>query len=398
MRNFINAALKKTEKLAPEEKVSIYEKLLKNISEDDDFMVMVLDSLSTGIIISDANNRIIFINKYLAKLVRLKKTDILDANVWEVISDQPVSDFIKESLTSNQKRASKVFNYNIEDKNFAFEVRIFLLKHASGKTGYMINIENVTDRENEKSKKKRAESFASLTALTAGVAHELKNPLGSMSIYLQLLERQLSKKDAIENLDAFKESLKSKVKVLSSEVERLNDIVVDFLSTVRPRTANLQPEELNDIIKDSVQIMLPELEKYNIEVKLDLEKNLPVLMLDRGFIHQVLANLIANAKDSMKENGNGILTITTEKNSDFVILSVSDTGTGISDENLSKIFDPYFTTKKSGTGIGLTLVYKIIKGFGGDITVSSKLGVGTTFHITLPRIEKEIKQIEWEIK
>lgn len=394
MRNFITTALKKTEKLPPEEKVAIYEKLLKDVSDDDDIMIMVLDSLSTGVIVSDSNNKIVFINKYLAKLIRLNKTDIFDTFVWEIISDVQMSEYIKDVLISKQKRSSKIFNYCIEDKNFAIEVRIFLLRHASGKTGYIVNIENVTDRENEKSKQKRAESFASLTALTAGVAHELKNPLGSMSIYLQLLDRQLSKKDAIEDIDAFKASLKSKVKVLSSEVERLNDIVNDFLSTVRPRSINLQQEYLNDIIKDALQIMMPELDKYNIETKLDLEENLPSLMLDKGFIRQVLTNLIANAKDSMKEKGNGILTITTAKNSDYVTLSVSDTGSGISDENLSKIFDPYFTTKKSGTGIGLTLVYKIIKGLGGDITVSSKVGVGTTFHIILPRIEKEIKQIE----
>ena len=121
-------------------------------------------------------------------------------------------------------------------------------------------------------------------------------------------------------------------------------------------------------------------------------------MLDRGFIRQVLTNLVANAKDAMKELGSGTLTISTKKNSDFVILSVADTGTGIPQENLTKIFDPYFTTKKSGTGIGLTLVYKIIRGMGGDISVNSKQGAGTTFSITLPRMEKEIKQIEWETK
>ncbi|MBO7429427.1 MAG: hypothetical protein J6U56_00210, partial [Spirochaetia bacterium] len=94
----------------------------------------------------------------------------------------------------------------------------------------------------------------------------------------------------------------------------------------------------------------------------------------------------------------GFLTISTEKNSDYVILSVADTGAGIKPENLTKIFDPYFTTKKSGTGIGLTLVYKIIRGMGGDIGVNSRQGSGTTFRITLPRMEKEIKQIEWETK
>ena len=376
MRNFITAALRRTQNLAPEEKVAIYEELLKNISEDDDMMIMVLDALPTGVAVSDQEHKVVFLNRYLANLVRL----------------------IRTTVSEETSRTSKIFDSSLNKKNFSIEVTVSMLRHSSGKTGHIINIANVTEREKEKSEKKRAESFASLTALTAGVAHELKNPLGSMSIYLQLMERQLQKPEAFENLEACRESLISKIKVLKSEVERLNDIVVDFLSTVRPRNANLQEEDLNQIIRDAVEIMIPDLEQRNISLKLELEENLPYLMLDRGFMRQVLANLIGNAKDAMKEQGSGTLTISTGKNSDSVILSVADTGTGISSENMTKIFDPYFTTKKSGTGIGLTLVYKIIKGMGGDIGVDSRQGAGSTFRITLPRMEKEIKQIEWETK
>ena len=209
---------------------------------------------------------------------------------------------------------------------------------------------------------------------------------------------QLLKSEVFDDVETCRESLISKIKVLKGEVERLNNIVVDFLSTVRPRNANLQEEDLNQIIRDAVAILVPDLEQHNIVLKLQLEENLPNLMLDRGFMHQVLTNLISNGKDAMTEVGSGILTISTEKNSDSVILSVSDTGIGIKPEHLTKIFDPYFTTKNNGTGIGLTLVYKIIRGMGGDIGVNSRPGAGTTFRITLPRMEKEIKQIEWETK
>ncbi len=396
MRNFVTAALKRTQSLAPEEKVVIYEELLKNISQDDDMMIMVLDALSTGVMVADQDHKVIFINRYMANLVRIRKPEFLDILIWDVVPHNEISEFIKTSILSGNKRATKVFDYNIDKKNFSLEVTVSLLQHPSGHTGHIINIANVTDLEQEKNERKRNESFASLTALTAGVAHELKNPLGSMSIYLQLMERQIMKNNLLEDPDSFKKSLSEKIKVLKSEVERLNDIVVDFLSTVRPRNANLQEEDLNQIIKESLEIMIPDLEQYNIDLRLELEENLPILMLDRGFVRQVLTNLVSNAKDAMKEMGKGTLTITTEKNTDFVILTVEDTGTGIPQEYLTKIFDPYFTTKKSGTGIGLTLVYKIIRGMGGDISVTSKQGSGTAFRITLPRMEKEIKQLEWE--
>ena len=398
MRNFVSAALRRTQNLAPEEKVAIYEDLLKKIVADDDMMIMVLDALTTGVAVSDHEHRVVFLNRYLANLVRLDKSEFSDVPVWDIFVRKDISDFIRTAVTKEGRRTSRIFDSNIDKKNFSIEVTVSMLQHPSGKRGHIINIANVTEREKEKSEKKREESFASLTALTAGVAHELKNPLGSMSIYLQLMERQLHKPEAFENAETCRESLISKIKVLKSEVERLNDIVVDFLSTVRPRNANLQEEDLNQIIRDAVEIMIPDLEQHNITLKLELEENLPYLMLDRGFMRQVLTNLISNAKDAMKELGSGTLTISTEKDSDSVILSVADTGTGISPENLTKIFDPYFTTKKSGTGIGLTLVYKIIRGMGGDIGVTSRQGLGTTFRITLPRMEKEIKQIEWETK
>lgn len=398
MRNFVSAALRRTQNLAPEEKVAIYEELLKNIAEDDDMMIKVLDALPTGVAVSDQEHKVVFLNRYLTNLVRLNKQELSDVMVWDIFVRKDISAFIRTTVTEGKNRISKIFDSSIEKKNFSIEVTVSMLQHSSGKRGHIINIANVTEREREKSEKKREESFASLTALTAGVAHELKNPLGSMSIYLQLMERQLHKREAFEDLESCRESLISKIKVLKSEVERLNDIVVDFLSTVRPRNANLQEEDLNQIIRDSVEIMVPDLEQHNIALKLELEENLPYLMLDRGFMRQVLTNLISNAKDAMKELGSGTLTISTGKNSDSVILSVTDTGTGIKSEHLAKIFDPYFTTKKSGTGIGLTLVYKIIRGMGGDIGVDSRQGSGTTFRITLPRMEKEIKQIEWETK
>ena len=398
MRNFITAALRRTQNLAPEEKVAIYEDLLKNISEDDDMMIMVLDALPTGVAVSDQDHKVVYLNRNLANLVRLKKPELSDVLVWDIFVRKDISEFIRTTVSEGKSRTSRIFETSIEKKNFSLEVTVSMLQHSSGKRGHIINIANVTEREREKSEKKRDESFASLTALTAGVAHELKNPLGSMSIYLQLMERQLQKPESFENVDSCRESLISKIKVLKGEVERLNDIVVDFLSTVRPRNASLQEEDLNQIIKDAVEIMIPDLEQHNIKLKLELEENLPYLMLDRGFMRQVLANLISNARDAMKETEGGFLTISTEKNSDYVILSVADTGAGIKPENLTKIFDPYFTTKKSGTGIGLTLVYKIIRGMGGDIGVNSRQGSGTTFRITLPRMEKEIKQIEWETK
>lgn len=397
MKNFIEKALKKTEKLAPNEKVAILKRILKNVSKDNDLMAHVLDSLSSGVLIADAEDKVIFISKYTKNLIGLRAGDFSGKKAWEMILNSEISKFVKEGLESCKKSSSKIFNCDYSDNKFCIEVRISDLSNDTIKAGHIINIENVTDREIERANKKRAESFASLTALTAGVAHEIKNPLGSISIYLQLMEKQLASVERKDfDLEGFVEKMKAKIDILNSEVNRLNDIVVDFLYTVRPMDEAREHEQLNAVIKESVLFLMPVLEKNNIEIELRLEENLPLLMLCKKYIKQVIINLIINAKDALKDHKEGKIIVTTEKDSDSVTMSVYDNGSGISSENLAKIFDPYFTTKDSGSGIGLTLVYKIIKGHDGDISVNSRVGSGTLFKIRFPRIEKEIKQIEWE--
>ncbi|MCQ2604886.1 MAG: ATP-binding protein [Spirochaetia bacterium] len=396
MRSFVERAMAKTEKLPAEEKIAIYEKILKDVSADDDFMVMVLDSISTGVIVCDNDFNVIFMNKHISRLLNLNKKEFSDIKVWEIFSNRKISSFLNKSLHSDKKKASKIFSTSFRKKNFSLEVKMNVLNHPSGKTGYIINIENVTDREQEKTNAKMAESVASLTALTAGVAHEIKNPLGSMSIYLQLMKRQLNSLDKDDfDVEQFSASMGKKIDVLDSEIKRLNDIVVDFLYTVRPMNTTLVKEALNPIVMDAVEFFIPDMTRNGIDIRTQLEENLPLLMLDKRYMRQVIINLMINARDAMKESVKKEITVTTEKNSSSVILTVSDTGKGIPEENLSKIFDPYFTTKDTGTGIGLTLVYKIIKGMGGSISVSSQIDKGTSVKIVLPRIEKEIKQIGW---
>lgn len=399
MRNFVLTALKKTEKFPAEEKVKIYEELLKNIAADDEMMAMVLDSISSGVMVSNQDHNIVFVNKYMGKLTKIRKTELMDCKVWSLFHDTGISGFIMNAVnSSNNRPVTKVFNFTDKTKLNYIEFRVSRLKNYMGNTGHIITVENVTDREVEKRKEKRAESFSALTALTAGMAHEIKNPLGSISIYLQLMKKQLSKTGRITDPDEFRHKLTDKVDILSAEVERLNNIIVDFLATIRPRKISPMPYSINDIVKDVINLTGPELKSRHIDIKLMLEENMPLIMLDKQYIRQVITNLVVNARDAMKKKGKGTLSVRTEKNSESIILKISDTGEGIPNENLSKLFDPYFTTKDSGTGIGLTIVYRVIREHNGDILVISKVGEGTTFKIVLPRIEKEIHQIAWEEK
>jgi signal transduction histidine kinase len=224
--------------------------------------------------------------------------------------------------------------------------------------------------------------------MTAGMAHEIKNPLGSIGIHIQLMQKAIDR-DGAPDKDFFNKNLG----ILSEEVERLNNIVVDFLFAVRPMDVDLKDEELVSIIHESLELVKPELDEANIEIETSFEENIPKLQLDCKLIKQAVLNIIKNAMNAMSEGGHLGISVFIEN--DNVVLQIKDDGEGIPEENREKIFEPYFTTKDFGSGLGLTLVYKIIKEHHGEIELKSRIAVGTSFIIKLPIPQKEQHLIEW---
>jgi hypothetical protein len=179
--------------------------------------------------------------------------------------------------------------------------------------------------------------------------------------------------------------------VVNEEIDRLNHTVVDFLFAVRPMDMDQREGNINALLMELTNFVGIELERSHIDTVLELADNLPLIKFDERYMKQVLLNLIKNAMAAMSDGG--VLTIKTQVSDTDLFISVYDTGDGIAEENLSKIFEPYFTTKPSGSGLGLTLVYKIIREHQGEVSVKSKQGEGTCFIISLPIPQKERRLI-----
>jgi signal transduction histidine kinase len=264
-------------------------------------------------------------------------------------------------------------------------------------SGSLIYIEDITEKRGKEARLRRAENLASLTTLAAGVAHEIKNPLGSLSIHIQLIQKTLAAGEAEGKANAktggsYNKTIDKYLSVVNEEIARLNQIVVDFLFAVRPMDMELRYGSINSLIAEVAEFVSFELKEARIECVLGLQEDLPSINFDERFMKQALLNLIKNAMAAME--GGGTLTIKTKAQDDGTILiTFADTGVGISDENLPKIFEPYFTTKETGSGLGLTLVFKIIREHQGEITVKSRPGEGTAFIITLPVPQKERRLI-----
>jgi signal transduction histidine kinase len=216
-----------------------------------------------------------------------------------------------------------------------------------------------------------------LGRLTAGVAHEVKNPLNAMTIHLELLKQKLA-------AGAAAGSTASHVEIIGREIRRLDDVVQGFLKFARPEELTLQPLAPAALIDEVLKTLAVEADVTGVTIESTVADDVPNIEADSGIMRQALLNLAKNAVQAMPSGGKLTMAATATRDG-RVEIRVSDTGVGIPPENLAKIFDLYFTTKESGTGIGLSLVYRTIQLHNGDIDVESTPGVGTTFVIKMPR-------------
>jgi len=384
MRKFIEKAMLKWEKLDRESIRSLF----ADIASDNELLEMVLHSMTDGVLVTDRDNNILLFNKASERMIPFISSDIIEKKIWNVIDDAELISFFKEKLENQEK---------VKDKNFVLgggvaktiSVSIMPLVKEGKIQGNLVHIEDVTEKKINQARLHRAESLAALTTLAAGVAHEIKNPLGSISIHLQLAQKEMKKKQTIKT-----KSIKQYLEVISEEVERLNRIVVDFLFAVRPMDMKLEEGNLNQLVRELLDFLKFELEQAHIRIETDLARNLPKILMDEKYMKQALLNLIKNSLSAMPDGG--VLLIETSTKCPDVILKVIDNGFGIPEAIMDKIFEPYFTTKEFGSGLGLTLVYKIVKEHLGDVSLTSKQDEGTTFILTFSIPQKEKRLLEYE--
>ncbi|AHH09068.1 sensor histidine kinase, partial [Borrelia anserina] len=236
---------------------------------------------------------------------------------------------------------------------------------------------------------RRAEALAAFTRHARNIAHEIKNPLGAIDINLQLLKKEIDRHD-IKSTKA-----NNYFQIIKEEINRMDKTITDFLLTVRPIKIIPEKKDITEIIKSVYNLLNPELQNKDIKFLLNLNK-LSLALIDEKLIRQVIINIVKNAEEALVESNKKIkkIEISTYENEEKIYFSIKDNGNGIKNETKDDIFKPQFSTKESGSGIGLTISYKIVKEHGGEIFVESKEMKGTSFTITLPKLNTDKILIE----
>ena len=240
MRGFLKKALGKFDKLDRDQ----IQKLLFHLASENELHEVVLDSMTDAVVVVDADNTVMFCNKAALRIVPFRLPDPLEKVLWEVIEDDEISAFLKESLENQEKVAEEEFTLDSRGRSTIISCSILPLLWDGTIRGSLLHIEDVTRKRLEEARLRRAESLASLTTLAAGVAHEIKNPLGSIGIHIQLIQRAVTNDGCLG-----KETADKYLGIINEEIERLNGIIVDFLFAVRPMDIDLKesdPEQAAD--------------------------------------------------------------------------------------------------------------------------------------------------------
>ena len=394
---FLEKLIERLGRIGPEEVQNYFLRL----AQEKGFLETVFNAIQEGIIVTDTKGRITYLNGAACELFGLETSDAIGKRL-----DERVRGLDWQSLTQSAgpvSRDMEIFYPANRFINFYIVPLIIESRDSvardggpgprepaaatADQVGHAMILRDITESRRSAQETIESERLNALTLLAAGVAHEIGNPLNSLHIHLQLMERKVRELD-----DNSKAELQDSIDVARSEIGRLDSIVTQFLRAIRPSRPQLHPENLNVIIEEAVRFFGPEIRDRDVVVEQELRSDLPLLQIDRDQMKQAFYNVIKNSLEAMKRRG--ILRIHTNMDDKHVLISFIDSGGGMSSEDLSRVFEPYFTTKSSGTGLGLLIVRRIVREHGGELSIESSQGQGLTLTIRLPYIDKRVRMLE----
>lgn len=345
----------------------------------------VFHALQEGIVLLDDRGRISYANRAAEKMLGFTLEEAEGAPIRRFLRDMDWDRILKLDEEEWSRLTSREIEVNYPDHRFLAFYFVPLHTADPKEKGAVVIFRDVTRERHSTVENIESERLRAITLLAAGVAHEIGNPLNSLTIHLQLLRRELAR---LADAEA-REQLGQLVDVSAREVERLDGIISQFLRAVRPAPPQLESGHVEELLQDTLQFMRHEMADRNVLVECDIPDHVPTVRVDRGQMQQAFFNVIKNAFEAMP--GGGVLRIAIGSDDRSVVVSFRDFGEGLTAEQLSAIFEPYYTTKPNGNGLGMMIVQRIVRDHGGELEINSEPGSGATFTFFLPREDRLVR-------
>jgi two-component system NtrC family sensor kinase len=375
------------------ENARLYRSLQRKVEEYErlkEFSENIVESINVGILAADLDDRVESWNTQIERLTGIARENALGRTLAELFPRELYQKFAEVRGDTGVHNIYKfVLKPDLNGVSFGYSAqpsRETILNLAIAplvskdyrQIGRLIIFDDITDRSELESRLVQADKLSSIGLLAAGVAHEVNTPLAVISTYAQMLAKQVSGDDQKSKL----------LEKIAKQTFRASEIVNSLLNFSRTSSTEFVDVEVSRIIRETLSLVDHQMQKAGVRTELSLDDTVPRLKGNAGKLQQVFLNLFLNARDAMPDGG--VLAVRTWASGASVMVEIADSGTGISPEHLTRIYDPFFTTKapKKGTGLGLSVTYGIVREHGGNIEVESQVGKGTRFTIELPLARK----------
>ncbi len=379
---FLDKVIERLDRLDPE---SLQTQFMRLVQERG-LLETIFQSIQEGVIVIDDAGRMTYANRSAEQLMGFSLEQLQGRPAQKAVPDLDWSRILDMEASDWSKLTTGEIEVTYPEHRYVSFYAVPLAESQDTAQGAVVILRDITRSREDEANLLESERINAVKLLAAGVAHEIGNPLNALTIHLQLLERELRSLPEEHQVP-----VKELVDIASSEVSRLDLIITQFLKAIRPSAPSLALTDIKELLEQTLVIMRHEIVNRDIEVQLDCPAAVPRIHVDKDQIKQVFYNLIKNAFQAMPVRGR--LNIALSQSDHFFAIEFLDNGQGIDPEDLGRIFEPYHTTKRGGSGLGLMIVQRIVQDHGGQIEVESKPDTGTRFTILLPLADRRVRRL-----
>lgn len=336
-----------------------------------------IDNMAEGVLFIDTNNKVTMCNKAIERTWKIKGEEITGKSINESLGRYiGATESILKWKFGKELETLQHYEVKLENR-FLYNTYSPVYDNKGKYRGIVLTSHDITERKKLEQQLLHAERLATIGEMSAKVAHEIKNPLTSISLNTEMLNDEINSFNG-----GNKQEAEGLIQSIMKEIDRLTDISDEYLQFARFPKLKTTPVSINEILAELTRFLSKEISKRGITLLEDYGPNIPSTLLDRNQIKQAFLNFFKNSFDAMPDGGN--LGVTTRCKGDNIEVCISDTGSGIAEMDVHKIFDPFHSTKANGTGLGLALTQKTIEDHGGEIFCRSSMDTGTTMTICFP--------------